>query len=303
MRHISVLQEEAIASLNLAAGKRIVDATLGDAGHAEKIAKQIGKRGKLLGIDADPEAILRSQKFLEPVKDRVILVRESFAHLAQIVEDNNFAPVDGVLFDLGWSTPQFMHRGRGFSFMQDEPLNMRFDGKTNGVVTAASLLQSSSVQELTLMFSRYGEEPRARTIANAIVNARKTKAITISGQLVQIVETVYGGKRGKIHPATKVFQALRIAVNDEFEVLKQGLVGAVSVLKPGGRLVVISFHSGEDRIVKRFMQTHPELSVLTKKPIIAGENEIKTNSKARSAKLRVVEKQEQICDSHLLSKR
>ncbi len=291
MRHESVLHAEAIESLNLSPGKRIIDATLGDAGHAEAIAKAIGKRGKLLGIDADPEAILRSKKFLESVADRVTLVRDSFANITEVATENELVPVDGVLFDLGWSTPQFQQRGRGFSFMKDEPLNMRFDGKTgDDVVTAATLLKSSSVKELTVMFSRYGDEPRAQRIAKAIADARKQKAITTSGQLAELVEKVYGGKRGKTHPATRVFQALRIAVNEEFDVLKKGITGATEILAKDGVLAIITFHSGEDRIVKRMFQMHPDLKVITKKPIIPTEEEIKQNPKARSAKLRIAQK-------------
>ncbi len=291
MRHIPVLHDETIASLNLSAGAIVIDGTLGDAGHSELIAKKIGKRGTLLGLDLDPESLLRAKKFLDAYQNTVTLVRDSFRNIIAVAATHQIEAVDAVLLDLGWSSPQFAQRGRGFSFQQDEPLNMRYDGKQDdGVVTAKYLLATNSATELALIFSRYGEEKHAQKIARAIVQARRKTPINTTTQLVQIIEMVYGKTRGKIHPATKVFQALRIAVNDEFEALKDGLVGAAQLLRDGGRLAVITFHSGEDRIVKRFMQLHPQLEIVTKKPITASAAERAQNPRARSAKLRVAQK-------------
>ncbi len=290
MRHEAVLKEEALSSLNLATANHIVDGTIGDGGHSQMILEN--SNASVLGIDKDPEAILRCGKFLGDYADRVTLVRDSFANIAQVVADNDFGPVDGVLLDLGWSTPQFEERGRGFSFAKDEPLDMRYDGLVgNGeALTAAKIIKSYSVKDLVLIFSRYGGEGNAEGVARAVASARRKKEIKTTAQLVEIIEGVYKGKRGKIHPATKVFQALRIVVNDEYEQLREGLKGAVEVLTKGGHLAVITFHSGEDRIVKRFIDAHPQLKSITKRPIIAAPEELALNNKARSAKLRVAEK-------------
>lgn len=292
MRHVSVLPTEVLTALAVAPNRNYVDCTVGDAGHAQQILEAATPNGRLLGIDADPEAILRSKKFLERFGERVIYARDSFRHVADVVAREKLAPVHGVLFDLGWSTPQFEERGRGFSFQKDEPLDMRYAAGAGDMhaLTAADLLATKTVAELTIMFSRYGGEKYARPIARAIVQERYKKPITHTGQLVALIESVIHTRKEKIHPATRVFQALRIAVNDEFGALQEGLIGAAQVLAPGGRLVVISFHSGEDRIVKRFLRVHPELREIVKKPLIAQESEVTENPRARSAKLRVAEK-------------
>ncbi len=292
MRHIPVLKGEVISSLNLSSNDLVIDCTLGDAGHAQAILESKSDV-ELLGIDADPEAILRSKKFLDKYLDQVIFVRDSFSNIAQISRKNNFEP-NAILFDLGWSTPQFEERGRGFSFQKNENLDMRYDAPIHngaGAMTAADVVNKYSVQDLTLIFSRYGEEKKAKQIAKEIAKVRSKKKIKTTQELADLIEGVYKNRRGKIHPATKVFQALRIEVNDEFGVLRQGLKDAVEVLKKDGRLCVISFHSGEDRIIKKFIDSHPDLKSFTKKPITASSEELEENPRARSAKLRVAIKQ------------
>lgn len=305
MRHMPVLLNEVLASLQLKSGMNAIDCTLGDAGHAEKILEATSPNGKLLGIDADPEAVLRAKQFLYSFEDRVICARDNFTHLQEIIEREKFYPMNAILFDLGWSTPQFEERGRGFSFAKDEPLDMRYEGKiqdTNNKIqiqTAADIVNESSVHELGKIFKGYGEEGLSKEIAKVIVEQRKKSRIERTGQLVEIILEVYRQKLktkkeipwvGGLHPATKVFQALRIAVNDELGVLEKALPQAVEALEPGGRIAVISFHSLEDRIVKHFFKGEKRVKIITKKPIVCSAEEYEGNPRARSAKLRVAEK-------------
>lgn len=309
MRHIPVLLNEVITALNLANGKNVIDCTLGDAGHSEEILKLTGPKGKLLGIDADPEAILRAKKYLYEFGDRVIFERNNFESLKSIVTEQKFGLVDGILIDLGWSSPQFEERGRGFSFLNsEEPLDMRYgvsqvrnelnELKTN--VSACEVVNFSSEEELENTFRNYGEEKLSKEIAEAIFVNRKQKQIETVGDLVQIILEVYRKKLkskkeipwvGGLHPATKVFQALRIAVNDELGVIERVLPQAIDILKPNGRLAIISFHSLEDRIIKHYFKKHiDQVHIITKKPIVCSQKEYEENPRARSAKLRVVEK-------------
>ncbi len=337
MRHEPVLLKEIIESLDLQSNDNVVDCTLGDAGHSEAMLEKIAPKGKLLGIDLDAEAVLRAKRFLyrfatatagsrlTAVKDRAIIVRDNFANLKKIIDENNFGPVNAILMDLGWSSPQFAERGRGFSFQTDEPLDMRYDafchceqseaipsdGSANkGVATslrllamttqtAADILNDYSENDLAGIFKNLGEENLNKEIAKAIVSFRKNKAIEKTGELTEIILQVYRAKLhsdkeipwiGGLHPATKVFQALRMEVNHELDNLKSALPQAVDLLASGGRLAVISFHSLEDRIVKHFFQSNKQIKLINKKPIMASEEEIKKNPRARSAKLRVVEK-------------
>lgn len=306
-RHIPVLLKEVVDMLNLKLGDKVADCTLGDAGHSEAILNQIGPTGKLLGIDADPESLLRAKRNLYNFSDQTIFVRDNFVHLKQILEKNNFIPVQAVLLDLGWSTPQFKERGRGFSFEGDEPLDMRYGDELKTLnsesrnITAANILNEYTATELNKIFHQYGEEKFSSEIAEAITVARKIKPLERTGELVEIILQVYRNKLhstkdvpwiGGIHPATKIFQALRIEVNQELEVLKKVLPQAIEVLSVGGRLAVITFHSLEDRIVKQFFQTvqNKTIKLINKKPIIASEEELKINPSSRSAKLRVVER-------------
>lgn len=301
-RHIPVLIKEVLEGLNLKAGKNVVDCTLGDGGHAEAILEATAPDGKLLGIDADAESVLRAKRFLYRFGERAQFVCDNFANLKNILTDYGFGPVDGIFFDLGWSTPQFKERGRGFSFDppngEDEPLDMRF-GKSE--LTAADILNNYSREELNKVFKNYGEEKLSSEIAGAVVKTRKLTPLTTVRQFSEIVLQVYREKLnsakdvpwvGGIHPATKVFQALRVEVNRELEILKNILPTALEAFGAGGRLAVITFHSLEDRIVKQYFksQENKTLKLINKKPIVAREEEFKTNPSARSAKLRIVEK-------------
>jgi len=301
MRHVPVLLHETIEFLNLKPGSKVVDCTLGDAGHSEKILEIIGANGKFLGIDADPEAVLRAKQYLYNFDEQTIFVRDNFLNLGKILAENSFTPVDAVLMDLGWSTPQFSDRGRGFSFEKDESLDMRYDSLNSQTKTAADIINESSFSELEKIFKNYGEEKFAGEIARAIEDQRKFAPISGTKQLAEIILQVYREKLhsdkevpwiGGIHPATKVFQALRIAVNDELGVLKKVLPQAVESLNIGGRLAVITFHSLEDRIAKQFFQkeNNKSVKIINKKPIIVSADELQNNPRARSAKLRIIEK-------------
>lgn len=300
IRHIPVLKTEVLAALNLAPGNNVIDATLGDAGHAELMLKAIAPHGKLLGIDADPEAILRAKQFLYTYEKQTVFVRDNFEHLKEIVEKESFGPVNALLIDLGWSTPQFEERGRGFSFQKNEPLDMRY-GSTHQELSAKQVINTYSEADLIHILKEYGEEKLAKEIAHAIAEKRKEHAIETTGQLVEIVLDTYRKKLktdkeipwiGGLHPATKVFQAIRIEVNQELEVIKKVLPQIIDVLAPGGRAAIITFHSLEDRLVKHFFKSLDKktINILTKKPIVCGKEEYDTNPPSRSAKLRVIEK-------------
>lgn len=304
MRHVPVLLTEVIEALALKANRNVIDGTLGDAGHSEAILEKTSPNGMLLGIDADPESLLRAKQYLYRFGDRVRYVRSNFALLSTIVADEHFGPVHGILLDLGWSSPQFSERGRGFSFEKNEPLDMRYTPDFHGgePLTAAQIVNTYSYTELAEILKRFGEEPLYKEIAKAITDKRKVQPFATTQELVDCVLNVYRTKLkstkeipwiGGIHPATKVFQALRIATNRELEVLKEVLPQAIDILVPGGRLAVITFHSLEDRIVKQYFKNKALEKVVTlvvKKPIVGSAEEIKTNPRARSAKLRVVEK-------------
>jgi 16S rRNA (cytosine1402-N4)-methyltransferase len=306
MRHIPVLLKEVLEGLNLKKGAKVIDCTMGDGGHSEAILEYIGPRGKLLGLDADPESLLRAKRFLYRFEDQVIFIRENFASLKQVVTDSGFLGVNAILFDLGWSTPQFAERSRGFSFDKDEPLNMRYDNKCQVFgkemcLDASHIVNNYNQEDLSWILKNYGEEELNKEITAAIIAERKNGQIKTSKELSNIILKVYRQKLhtekeipwiGGIHPATKTFQALRIAVNNELEILKNVLPEAFEILGQGGRLAVISFHSLEDRIVKQFFQSLPfaKAKIITKRPIVADEKEIESNPRARSAKLRIVEK-------------
>jgi 16S rRNA (cytosine1402-N4)-methyltransferase len=320
MRHIPVLLNEVLESLQLKSDSNIIDCTLGDAGHAEKILELTSPGGKLLGIDADAEAILRAKQYLYKFDNRAVFARDNFENLGSIVKENNFDNVTGILMDYGWSSPQFEERGRGFSFLKtDEPLDMRYDtylkcmheaknppltpdGKPlYGPCSAAEMIDHKTVGGLEEMFRKYGEEKLSKEIAEAIVEKRQAFPIETVGELVEIILEVYRKKLktdkevpwvGGLHPATKVFQALRMTVNDELGVIERVLPQAIEILQSGGRLAVITFHSIEDSIVKHYFksQNNKTIKIITKKPIICSNEERETNPRARSAKLRVIEK-------------
>ncbi len=298
MRHTPVLLNEVVVDLKLAPGAQVIDATLGDGGHSEAMLKLIGPNGRLLGLDADAESLARARRFLLAFREQVTLVEANFSTLETVAKEYGFSQVDAILFDLGWSTPQFKERGRGFSFEKpDEPLDMRFSPALQ-YTTAADILNETPIAELASLLRRLGEEPLAMPIATAIGEERKKKPLRTVGDAVAVVLSAYRTKLkstkeipwvGGLHPATKVFQALRIAVNDELGVLERVLPQAFGLLKPGGRLVIITFHSLEDRIVKHFFQkiAHARLAdFVHKKPSTASASELKENPAARSAKLR-----------------
>jgi 16S rRNA (cytosine1402-N4)-methyltransferase len=299
--HVPVLLNEVITALNVRSDGSYVDCTVGVGGHAAAILEHSAPNGRLLGLDRDPDAVAAASKRLAAFGKRATLVNTSYLTLETASQHAGFGSVDGILFDLGLSSAQLESSGRGFSFQRDEPLDMRFGREGR---TAADLLNDLSERELANLIYRYGEEPASRAIARAIVSHRP---IRTSGQLASLIQNTVGG-RGRIHPATRTFQALRIAVNDELAALEAALPQAVGLLKPGGRLVVISFHSLEDRLVKQFLQREstdclcpPRLPVcqcghratvrrVADKVIVPGPEELQTNPRARSAKLRVAEK-------------
>lgn len=300
--HVPVLYKEVLAWLQPRPDGRYIDATLGGGGHARGILAASAPNGRLLGLDADPEAIAFARDILRPFGERVVLKAANARHLEAIAPPLGFSQVDGVLLDLGLSSRQLADAERGFSFSQDGPLDMRLNSSQGQ--NAADLVNHLPETELADLLWRYGEERHSRRIARAIVAGRP---LTTTGQLADlVVQTV--GRREKIHPATRTFQALRIAVNDELEALDQALPQARDLLRPGGRLAVIAFHSLEDRLVKRFYQREsrdclcpPEvlvcvcehqatLRVLTSKPVRPTADEIARNPRSRSARLRVAER-------------
>jgi 16S rRNA (cytosine1402-N4)-methyltransferase len=304
--HISVLRTEVLTWLDVKPGGTYIDGTLGSGGHALGILERAGRDGMLLGLDQDEQALGRAGAALADWSDRCRLVQRNFADMGAAAAREGLTAVDGIVLDLGVSSDQLDTPERGFSFQREGPLDMRMN--TAAGEPASRLVQDLDERALIEIFRSYGEEPRARRIAAAIVRERDQVAIETTTQLAEIVERAVGGRKGARHPATRVFQALRIAVNEELESLRQGLDAGLALLKPGGRLAVISFHSLEDRIVKRFCVLHegrweslqaggqrwvgrePRVVRLTRKPICPTELECAENPRARSAKLRVIEK-------------
>jgi 16S rRNA (cytosine1402-N4)-methyltransferase len=305
-RHVSVLLAETVDLLRPRDGGRYVDGTLGGGGHAEAILERSGPSGRLLGLDLDPEAIERVGRRLQRFGSRAVLVHESFTQLERAVRWEGFAPADGVLLDLGLSSYQLDTGERGFSIRAEAPLDMRFNPRAN-TPTARDLVARLGVDELTGVLRRFGEEPGAKTIARAIVERRERRPIETTADLAAVVERAVG-RRGRIHPATRTFQALRIAVNRELEALEAVLPQAIEVLGFGGRLAVISFHSLEDRIVKRFFVDQaatcvcppglpvcvcgrtPTIRIITRHGIKPSDRELAANPRSRSSTLRVAEK-------------
>jgi 16S rRNA (cytosine1402-N4)-methyltransferase len=310
VRHIPVMAEEVLEALAPRPGTRHIDATLGGGGHAERILESSHPDGRLLGIDADGAAIARVRARLAPrFGDRLQLRQANFRDLASVAPEAGFDAVDGCFFDLGLSSFQLADDERGFGFRTGGPLDMRFD--TGRGVPAAELLATLDQAELTALFGRYGEEPFSGRIARAIVEARRVAPVQTAEELASLVARVTPGRapgRRRVHPATRVFQALRIAVNEELDALQAGLAASVDLLRPGGRIVVLSYHSLEDRIVKRFLQAErrgctcppevpvcvcghePRLRLLGPKGSVPTAAEIAANPRARSARLRAAER-------------
>lgn len=288
--HVPVLLEEAIEALAVQPGGRYIDCTLGAGGHAVAILERSSPGGQLLGIDADPQTIKRARARLEAYSGSTLLVNQNFASLKAICVKHNFLPVHGILFDLGLSSVQLNGSGRGFSFQHDAPLDMRLNPSQQ--VTAADIVNTSSEAELAQLIRTFGEESRGGKIARYIVRERPIKTTL---KLAEVVEQATGGRRSRIHPATRTFLALRIVVNQELEHLKSALRQATDLLGFGGRLVVISYHSLEDRIVKQFMQREASgeealLRIINKKVITPSLAEVQFNPRSRSAKLRAAER-------------
>lgn len=307
MVHDPVLLEETVSRLVTAPGGWYLDATVGAGSHAAAMLAAAGLDARLLALDRDGAALELAAAALAPFGDRVILERANFSDMAEVAARHGLCGFQGIVLDLGVSSMQLDQAQRGFSFRCDAPLDMRMDDRQER--TAAMLLRESSEAQLEDILRRYGEEPMARRIARTLTQALADGApIETTGQLTALVERATGGRRGKRHPATRTFQALRIAVNGELEALERALPAALDLLAPGGRLAVISFHSLEDRIVKRFMADHegkneslarggsrwvgqaPRARRVVRRPVVPSEAETERNPRARSAKLRVLER-------------
>lgn len=286
--HTPVMVNETIEGLRPGRGGHFVDCTVGSGGHALAILERISPTGKLLGIDADPEAIRAAQDRLSGYGEAAVLVNDNFVNLRAICDKYDFSPVDGILFDLGVSSMQLDAAERGFSFQREAPLDMRFD--PSGGLTASDIVNTFPEGELAHILREYGEERHSRRIARHIVHSRP---ITSTLRLAQLVQQVLGSKRGRIHPATRTFMALRIAVNEELQSLSLALEQTINLLRLQGRLVVVSYHSLEDRIVKQFMRSKASncaLKLISRKVIRPTSLEIESNQRSRSAKLRIAER-------------
>ena len=305
--HVSVLLEECIDGLNIKPDGIYVDGTLGGAGHSSRIAAEL-TTGRLIGIDRDPVALEAAGKRLEPYKDRVTLVHSNFSDMDTALAGLGIEKVDGILLDLGVSSPQLDDGERGFSYMVDAPLDMRMNSEDTR--DARQIVNTWSYEELKRILYDYGEERYAPKIAAAICRRREEKPIETTLELVDVIKSAMppAALREKQHPAKRSFQAIRIAVNDELGAVETVMKKAVPLLNPGGRLAVITFHSLEDRIVKNAMAEaakgctcppefpvcvcgkKPKVKILTRKPIVSGDGELEVNPRARSAKLRICEK-------------
>lgn len=297
MSHVPVLLKEVIHYLDPQPNENFIDATIGEAGHTMAILEKNKPNGKVLGIEINPELFQKLLRVQEEnselnMKKRLIVVNDSYANLREIVRENDFHPVHGIVFDLGICSWQIESSGKGFSYQKDEPLDMRFN--PNQDLTAAEIINFWEMEKIEQVLREYGEEKYSHRIALALKEARKKERIISTQQLIDILKRTlpknYDNKR--IHFATRVFQALRIAVNQELENIKQGLKEAIEILGPKSKIVVISFHSLEDRIVKNFFkeqEKNNKLQILTKKPISPSMEEIKKNPRSRSAKLRAAQ--------------
>lgn len=305
--HVSVLLEECIQGLNIKPDGIYVDGTLGGAGHSSRIAAEL-TTGRLIGIDRDPVALKAAGERLAPFKDRVTLVHSNFCQMDKVLEELGISGVDGILMDLGVSSPQLDDGERGFSYMADAPLDMRMD--SGDALTADTVVNTWPYEELKKILYDYGEERYAPAIAAAIVRRRETAPIRTTLELVDVIRSAMpaAALREKQHPAKRTFQAIRIAVNDELGSVATAMEKAIPLLNPGGRLAVITFHSLEDRIVKNAMASaakgcicppefpvcvcgrKPQVDIITRKPIVSSPEELEENPRARSAKLRICQK-------------
>lgn len=308
LKHVSVLPDEVIALLKPEPGQVFVDGTVGGGGHARLVAEAIGSTGRLIAIDRDFATLSRARSTLSEFEDVVTFVHDDFRHMSRILSELNIDGVHGVLLDLGVSSFQLDEPARGFTYRVDAPLDMRMD--TRATTTAADLVNNLSVVDLTRILRDYGEERWAPRIARAIAARREAQPFETTGQLVEVIKQAIpaAARRRGPHPATRTFQALRIAVNNELDAVREGLQAAVDALLPGGRIAVISFHSLEDRIVKQTFANlargcecppdlpvcrcgkQPTLHILTRRPVVPTEEEVERNPRARSARLRAAER-------------
>ena len=286
--HKAVLLDEVLQWLNPREGSILVDGTAGAGGHTRALAERVGTSGRVVGLDRDPNMLALAASATSD-QANVTLVLSPYSEVEEVLENLGLGQIDGLLLDLGLSSDQLAWHDRGFSFANDGPLDMRFDPDSDGP-TAADLVNTLKEQELADLFFQYGEERHSRRVAWRIVEARKLSPIKTTGRLAELVRKSIPGKWGPIDPATRVFQALRVAVNDELGHLERTLNLVPELLKIGGRFAIISFHSLEDRPVKHAFRDDPRLSVLTKKPVTASEGELAANPRSRSAKLRVAER-------------
>lgn len=302
--HNPVLVNEVVDAMNLEDGKIIVDGTLGLGGYSEAVLKR-GKNVKILAFDLDERNMGSAQERLAGFGGQVTYYPHNFAEMKTVLEADGITSIDGLMLDLGLASTQVDNAERGFSFIKDGELDMRFDARQS--LTAAEVVNTYSLDRLIRIFRQYGEEPKAKRIALAIVERRRTQKFQTTLDLAALAEKVLGPKKGKIHPATRIFQALRIEVNRELESLQQVLADSLSMLSVSGRIAVVSYHSLEDRIVKNFFRDNsreyvnlpdqltttylePALKIITKKPVVPSAAEVTANSRSRSAKLRVAEK-------------
>ena len=304
--HYSVLLNECIEGLNIKENGKYVDATVGYAGHSKNILAKI-KKGHLFAFDEDEAAVKYSKKVLSSIGDNFTVFRENFVNMPKVLKDSGIEKVNGILFDLGFSSPQIDDASRGFSFMLDAPLDMRMDNQN--YLTAQMIVNTYSKEELIKIFYEYGEEKLSKVIAEKIVLERKTKKINTTLELVDIILSAVGANYFyKNHPERKIFQALRIEVNNELKVLEEVLPQAIDMLSSGGRMCVITFHSLEDKIVKKIFKKYsevdeilkgvkdipkeyqPKIKIINKKPILPSEKELSENSRSHSAKLRIIER-------------
>ena len=306
MKHYSVMLSESIEGLNIKEDGIYVDATLGYAGHSSEILKRL-TTGHLYSFEQDEEAIKHSKEKLKKISNNFTIIYSNFVNMKEKLKEQGITKVDGILFDLGLSSPQIDNKDRGFTFMTDAPLDMRMD--TSKDIDAKYIVNNYSIEKLSNIFFLYGEEKMSKIIAKKIVNERLKKEIKTTKELVKIIESAVGAKYfNKNHPERQIFQAIRIEVNGELDVLKDVLPDAINLLNKGGRISVITFHSLEDRIVKQIFKKdsdiddlvkglpvipkefQPKLRLINKKPILPSEEELNENSRSRSAKLRIVER-------------
>ncbi len=292
--HQTVLLDETVGGLLLKAGDTAIDATVGTGGHAEKICTAIGKKGTLLALDLDQRSLALSQERLKDAVSRVIYLKGNFKNIHSLAEEAGITSAEGIVFDLGWHSEQ-LASGKGLSFAADEPLLMTLGAPEERLYTAADIIADWDEEEIARIIRAYGEERYAGRIARVIVETRKKRPIETARELAEIIRSAVPAayRRGRIDPATRTFQALRIAVNDELGALEEAIASALGLLSPHGRLAVISFHSLEDRIVKRAFRTAEDEGRgirITKKPIVPEDAERRRNPRARSAKLRIFER-------------